>query len=100
MHALGRAWSLEVVNPVEASLREGQGADAAIAPMPGTLVSLAVSPGDEVEAGQQLAVIESMKMQTEIKAPRAGVVERVLAEIGGSFAQGAPLVTLEPEEEQ
>jgi biotin carboxyl carrier protein len=100
VHALGRAWSLEVVNPVEASLRERQGADAATAPMPGTLVSLAVSPGDEVEAGQQLAVIESMKMQTEIKAPRAGVVERVLAEVGGSFAQGAPLVTLEPEEEQ
>jgi biotin carboxyl carrier protein len=100
VHALGRAWSLEVVDPVEASLREGQGADAAIAPMPGTLVSLAVSPGEQVEAGQQLAVIESMKMQTEIKAPRPGVVERVLVDVGGSFGQGAPLVTLEPEEEQ
>jgi acetyl/propionyl-CoA carboxylase alpha subunit len=100
VHALGRAWSLEVTNPLEASMREGQGANAAVAPMPGVLVSLAVSPGDEVEAGQQVGVIESMKMQTEIKAPRAGVIDRVLVAVGDSFGQGAPLVTLEPEEEQ
>jgi biotin carboxyl carrier protein len=97
VHALGRAWSLEVTDPVEASMREGQGTDAATAPMPGVLVSVAVSPGDEVEAGQQVAVIESMKMQTEIKAPRAGVVDRVPVAVGDSFEQGASLVTLEPE---
>ena len=97
VHALGRAWSLEVTNPVEASMREGQGANVATAPMPGVLISVAVSAGDEVEAGQPVAVIESMKMQTEIKAPRDGVVDRVLVAVGDSFAQGAPLVTLEPE---
>jgi biotin carboxyl carrier protein len=59
-----------------------------------------VVPGDAIEAGQLLAVIESMKMQTEIKAPRAGVVERILVPLGGSFGQGAPLVTLVPEEER
>lgn len=100
VHALGRAWSLDVINPEESALREGQGADTAAAPMPGVLVSVAVSPGERVVAGQQLAVIESMKMQTEIKAPRDGVVERVLVEVGDSFGQGASLVTLEPQEDQ
>jgi biotin carboxyl carrier protein len=96
VHAFGRAWALEVINPVEASLREGRGADAATAPMPGVLVSLSVAAGDDVSEGQTLAVIESMKMQTEIKAPRDGVVERVPLSVGDSFGQGAPLVALVP----
>lgn len=99
VHAFGRAWALHVINPVEASLREGQGADAATAPMPGVLVSLSVAAGDEVTEGQTLAVIESMKMQTEIKAPRDGVVERVPLSVGDGFGQGAPLVALEPMDE-
>jgi biotin carboxyl carrier protein len=99
VHAFGRAWALDVVNPVEAKLREGAGADAALAPMPGVLVSLSAAQGDEVTEGQVLAVIESMKMQTEIKAPRAGVVERTPMAVGESFGQGTPLVVLEPLEE-
>jgi biotin carboxyl carrier protein len=59
-----------------------------------------VAPGDEVAAGQVVAVIESMKMQTEIKAPRDGVVERVPVSVGESFGQGAPLVALVPEQEE
>jgi biotin carboxyl carrier protein len=99
VHAFGRSWALDVVDPVEASLREGAGADAAVAPMPGVLVSLLVEAGTEVGAGQVVAVIESMKMQTEIKAPRAGVVERTPLSVGESFGQGAPLVVLHPEED-
>jgi biotin carboxyl carrier protein len=59
-----------------------------------------VRPGDEVSAGQQLAVIESMKMHTEILAPRAGRVDRVLVDVGETFGQGAPLVALEPETDE
>lgn len=99
VHAFGRAWTLDVINPVEASLRGGQGADAAMAPMPGVLVALSVAAGDEVTEGQTVAVIESMKMQTEIKAPRDGVVERVPLAVGDSFGPGAPLVALEPLDE-
>lgn len=96
VHALGRAWMLEITDPVERSMRAGQGSDAATAPMPGVLTLVAVQPGDVVTAGQQLAVIESMKMQTEIKAWRDGVVDRVVLAVGDSFAHGAPLVTLVP----
>lgn len=96
VHAFGRAWTLEVTDPVERSLRAKQGSDAATAPMPGVLVSLSVQPGDDVVAGQQLAVIESMKLHSEITAWRDGRVARVMVEVGDSFGQGASLVALEP----
>ena len=72
---------------------------AATAPMPGTVVSVAVGTGDEGADGQGVAVIESMKMQTEIKAPRAGVVDRLPVAVGDSFDQGAAVVVLQPEQE-
>jgi biotin carboxyl carrier protein len=95
VHAFGRSWTLHVADPVEQSLRAAQPTDAAVAPMPGVLVSLAVAEGDDVVAGQALAVIESMKMQTDIRAPRDGRVERVLVAIGDTFGQGAALIALE-----
>jgi acetyl/propionyl-CoA carboxylase alpha subunit len=99
VHALGRAWRVEVVDPVERELMASDQADAAAAPMPGVVVSAAVNPGDTVTLGQQLLVIESMKMQNEIVAWRDGVVDRVNTQVGESFDRGAVLVTLVPEEE-
>jgi biotin carboxyl carrier protein len=96
VHAFGRSWSLVVSDPVEASMRAGQAADAATAPMPGVLVSLAVAVGDQVTHGQIVAVIESMKMHSEITAPRDGVIDRIPVELGETFDQGAALVSLVP----
>ena len=45
-----------------------------ISPMPGVLISLAVEPGQEIQDGQEIAVMEAMKMQNVLRAPRAGVV--------------------------
>jgi biotin carboxyl carrier protein len=64
--------------------------------MPGTVVTIAVEPGQLVSTGQPLVVIESMKMQSEIVAWRDGVVERVLLRVGDTFDRGAGLVGLEP----
>jgi biotin carboxyl carrier protein len=97
VHAFGRSWSLVVSDPAEASLRAGQASDAATAPMPGALVALTVAPGDQVAGGQIVAVIESMKMHTEIAAPRDGVVDRLPVELGETFDQGAALVILVPQ---
>ena len=99
IHALGRAWRVEVVDPVERELRAKDQADVATAPMPGMVISAAVNPGDNVTLGQQLIVIESMKMQSEIVAWRDGVVDRVNAQVGETFDRGATLVTLLPEDE-
>lgn len=98
IHALGRSWRLEVVDPVERRRAAAAQADLAAAPMPGTVVAVAVSPGDAVIEGQRLVVIESMKMQSEIVAWRDGTVEQVFLAVGETFDRGAGLVALAPEE--
>lgn len=105
LHAYGRAWVLTIVDPVERALGGGASDDVATAPMPGTVITVAVGPGDRVTAGQPLVVIESMKMQSEIAAMRDGVVDRVFLAVGDTFERGAPLAALvsetgdgEPEE--
>jgi biotin carboxyl carrier protein len=99
VHAFGRAWSLEVFDPVERSLQASVGADSVTAPMPGTVVQVAVGEGDEVHAGQTLVTIESMKMQSEMTASRDGRVERVHREVGETFDRGDALISLEPEDD-
>lgn len=67
---------------------------AILAPLAGRLISLRVTAGDRVEAGQVVAVVESMKMQMELKAPEAAVVEAVYGLPDQDTAQGEVLVTL------
>jgi biotin carboxyl carrier protein len=95
VHAFGRAWQLSVIDPVERARGGGPSEDVATAPMPGSVIAVAVTAGDAVLQGQQLVVIESMKMQNEIVAARDGVIERVHVEVGDTFDRGAPLVALE-----
>ena len=57
-----------------------------LSPMPGLLVSVAVKPGDEVKAGEELAVLEAMKMENMLRAERDGVVAKVNYEPGASLA--------------
>lgn len=64
------------------------------APMPGLVVAIPVNEGDEVKAGQTIVILESMKMQNELKAPRDGVVQRISAEVGHSVEQKKLLVTI------
>jgi acetyl/propionyl-CoA carboxylase alpha subunit len=99
VHAFGRAWTLEVFDPVERSLRVADQDDTVTAPMPGTVVSIAVETDAEVSVGQTLLVIESMKMQSEIVAWRDGIVERVHRQVGETFDRGDALLALYPEEE-
>jgi biotin carboxyl carrier protein len=66
------------------------------APLAGNLVSLPVAAGDRVEAGQVVAIVESMKMRMELKTPQAGVVEALYGPAGRSVDQGEELVVLVP----
>jgi biotin carboxyl carrier protein len=72
-----------------------EGVETVAAPMPGKVVRVLVAPGDAVEAGQGLVVVEAMKMQNELKASRAGRVLTVLAKEGATVAAGEALVTIE-----
>ncbi len=66
-----------------------------IAPMPGKIVRLLVEPGQAVEAGQGIVVMEAMKMQNEMKAHRAGRVAAIPVHAGETVAAGAVLATIE-----
>jgi len=57
-----------------------------LSPMPGLLVSVAVKPGDEVKAGEELAVLEAMKMENTLRAERDGVVATINYEPGANLA--------------
>jgi len=64
-------------------------------PSPAFVVAVLVAPGDIVRAGDPLAVVESMKMETAITAPHDGVVSSVLAQVNTQVEAGAPVVTLQ-----
>ena len=64
------------------------------APMPGKVVRLLVSLGDRVEPGHGVAIVEAMKMENELKAPRAGTVLQVFVREGASVEASAPLMVI------
>jgi propionyl-CoA carboxylase alpha chain len=53
--------------------------------MPGMLVTLAVKVGDQVKAGEELAVVEAMKMENSLRASQDGIVAKISTEIGDSL---------------
>ncbi|MDQ5831987.1 MAG: fused acetyl/propionyl-CoA carboxylase subunit alpha/methylmalonyl-CoA decarboxylase subunit alpha, partial [Actinomycetota bacterium] len=65
------------------------------APAPAVVVSVLASVGDDVEAGATIAVLESMKMQTSVRAPRSGRVREVFALVNSHVDAGAPLLRLD-----
>ena len=81
----GSEFQADVIDP--RSWRRGRGAgielegrQQLVAPMPGKIVRVLVAVGEKVDAGQGLLVIEAMKMQNEIRSPKAGSVERLAHE--------------------
>ncbi|MBO4492477.1 MAG: biotin/lipoyl-binding protein [Lentisphaeria bacterium] len=76
-----------------AKAASGEGTPVA-APMPGTIIRVEVSAGDAVEAGQVVAVIEAMKMETEIKAANAGTVAEVLVGPKEVVTAGQAIMTI------
>lgn len=79
----------------EAEAEAIAGGDKVSAPMPGKAIDLRVQPGDEVTKDQTVAVMEAMKMEHSLKAPRDGVVKAVGASVGEQVAEGVMLVELE-----
>jgi acetyl/propionyl-CoA carboxylase alpha subunit len=65
------------------------------APMPGRVIAVKAEPGQRVARGQELLVVESMKMENAIRAPREGRVKSVAARVGEMVGPGVVLVELE-----
>jgi biotin carboxyl carrier protein len=95
----GHHFEVEVHDPRRytrnAAGRAGHGIQTLTSPMPGKVVRLLAKPGDSVEAGQGVLVVEAMKMQNELKAARAGKVVTVSAKEGATVVAGEPLATIE-----
>lgn len=72
----------------------GEGPVRVTAPMPGKVIRVLVRPGDVVTARQGLVVVEAMKMENELRAPREGTVREVQAREGASVEAGALLLTI------
>jgi biotin carboxyl carrier protein len=64
------------------------------APMPGKIVKLLVAPGEEVEAGRGVIVMEAMKMENELKAIRAGTIQEIRVKEGQAVEMGALLLVI------
>ena len=65
-----------------------------LAPMPGLVIKIEVKKGDKIKAGQELAIIESMKMQNEVKAPKDGIIKQVLVKKGMTVNGGDTLIVI------
>ncbi len=65
------------------------------AAMPGKVVRLLIREQDEVEAGQSILVVEAMKMQNEIKSPKKGIVQKIVAREGDNVNPGDVLAVVE-----
>ncbi|MDQ5825718.1 MAG: biotin/lipoyl-binding protein [Chloroflexota bacterium] len=87
-----REWRLMKVAPKQAA--QG-GARVVSAPMPGLVKAVLVEAGGEVKAGTRLVVLEAMKMENEITAPRDARVAQVHVQPGNVVEADSPLVTLE-----
>ena len=102
-----RARSIEAVFEVrpaveaalDAAATVGRGDGTSIlAPMPGLIADIMVAVGDDVTAGQTVAVLESMKLFTDLKAVSAGRIVRVAATRGETIAANALIIAVEPTE--
>jgi biotin carboxyl carrier protein len=99
VHVDGRAIKVSFLDHpgrsrVAASPGAGSGAREVVAPMPGRIVKVLVKAGDTVAVNQGLVVVEAMKMENELRAPRAGIVESVRVSEGMAVEANAVLVVV------
>jgi oxaloacetate decarboxylase alpha subunit len=98
----GKSFTVEVaqggalasVQPAAASAAGNVGAGAVAAALAGNIFKVLVAPGDAVSEGQTLLVLEAMKMEADVVAPRAGTVSEIFVAEGDAVAVGDPLLAI------
>jgi len=79
---------------------EGAGADEIIAPMPGQITRILVAVGDEVQAGQDVAIIEAMKMENILTSEARGTVTSVAVSVGDNLNVDDLILSLDLADEE
>ena len=101
---LGQLYTVKVQDErtYRLALARGLGADGGegdvTAPMPGIIIAVPVAVGDVVNQGDKIVILESMKMENELRAPRDGIVAQVNTEAGASVDKDQVLVVIEEPE--
>ncbi len=93
----GQAWRLTMADPLAAAETIEAPTGRLSAPMPGRIAQLHVKPGQAVKHGETLLVLEAMKMEHSIQAPRDGVVAAIGYAVGELVEEGVELLSLKPE---
>jgi biotin carboxyl carrier protein len=92
IHIDGRCWKLDLLEAGGGG--EGETDAGLSAPMPGTILDVLVSQGDEVISGQALLIMEAMKMEHRITAPKDGIIDTIHFQVGERCEQGDSLITM------
>jgi len=93
----GPSFAFTLHDPLDGEADVEETADHVLSPMPGAVRAVLTSPGQAVKSGEPLIVLEAMKMEYTMRAPRIGQVASVLVSVGDQVDQGALLLNLEPE---
>jgi 3-methylcrotonyl-CoA carboxylase alpha subunit len=96
----GRQTEVRAFDPLDVDLDHLDGGGSVKAPMHGKVVQVFVEPGQQVEKGDRIAVIEAMKMEHTLVAPTAGTVTMVAVLAGEQVAEGAPVAAIEAEAQE
>jgi acetyl/propionyl-CoA carboxylase alpha subunit len=86
---------LSIENSLLKTKRKVQKVCPVKSPLSGLIASVKVKPGDEVEEGEALLVIESMKMRNELKSPHRGIIREIKVKEGSSIERGAEILVIE-----
>lgn len=91
----GRVWKIDRAASGGGRAGTGRGESGVMAPMPATVVAIHTAPGRPVNEGDTVIVLEAMKMELPIKAPRSGVVKAVNCAMGELVQPGVNLLELD-----
>jgi len=100
VHLRQRSYPIRVIDPkrlrsTQSDSRHDHGAAEIVAPMAGKVVRILVAEGADVAIGAGILVVEAMKMQNELKTPKAGTVVSIQAEAGATVNAGDVLAVIE-----
>ena len=86
-------WPPEAVTvaPISDRVRSALGVAS---PLPGVIIEISVKEGQQVKAGQKVAILEAMKMENEIPAPKDGTITDIHVHKGDTLQEGDPVVTI------